>query len=89
MRQAHPVFILNRDSFSGLPDSPEDAVVEEDEGGHGAEPGGEEARPVDVVADVVRVVAQVSHAVSHLPGEDSGSYYLLLDIFKNHNFYLR
>ena len=48
------------------PDSPEDAVVEEDEGGHGAEAGGQEARPVDVVTDVVGVVAQVSHLVVHL-----------------------
>ena len=48
------------------PDSPEDAVVEEDECGHGAEAGGQEARPVDVVPDVVGVVAQVGHAVGNL-----------------------
>ena len=51
------------------PDAPEDTVVEEDECGHGAEAGGQEARPVDVVADVVGVVAQVSHAVVNLRTE--------------------
>ena len=39
------------------PDSPEDAVVEEDEGGHGSQAGGQELSPVYVVPDVVGVVA--------------------------------
>ena len=56
------------------PDSPEDAVVEEDEGGHGAEAGGQEARPVDVVPDVVGVVAQVGHAVGNLRRKEDNHY---------------